>query len=95
MQYIAMIHKNTDSTPSSEAWEQFIVAAKASGMFQGGSEIGARKVFGRKAVLDSTERIGGYMRFESGDPGKLAELIDTHPVVQHGGTVERCELPIT
>ncbi len=33
------------------------------------------------------------MRFDSDDKEKLLELLKTHPVVVHGGTVELCEMP--
>lgn len=95
MEYIALIHTNTDSPPSPEEWNQFFLTAKSSGMFKGGSEIGLRQVIGEKPVPDSTERIGGYMRFDSDDPAKLFALLEQNPVIQHGGTIELCELPVS
>ena len=95
MQYIALIHKNTDAAPSTEDWDQFILNAGASGMFQGGSEIGTRKLFGQKSVFDSTESIGGYMIFETEYLAKLEILLLDHPVVRNGGSIELCELPLS
>ena len=39
MQYIALIHKNSDSTPTPDDWVRFVDAAKATGMFKGGSAV--------------------------------------------------------
>ena len=93
MQYIALIHKNTDSTPTSAEWDRFLAAANATGMFKGGSEIGSRTIVGQKAVADTTEIVGGYMRFDSDDLEKLQALLRDHPVTKHGGTIELCEMP--
>ncbi len=67
MEYIALIHKNADSTPTAQEWERFFELAGQSGMFQGGSEIGRRIAVGSKAVSDTTHDVGGYMRFVSDD----------------------------
>ena len=93
MQYIALIHRNTDSTPTPAEWDRFLGAAKETGMFRGGSAIGRRYTVGQKEVADTTETIGGYMRFDSDDFQRLRALLDEHPVTKHGGTIELCELP--
>ena len=93
MQYIALIHRNTDTTPTSAEWEHFFAVAAETGMFQGGSAIGSRHAVGRKTVADSTKEIGGFMRFDSDDLGQLNDLLESHPVIRHGGTIELCEMP--
>lgn len=93
MQYLALIHKHTDSPTTDEEWERFFEAAKASGMFQGGSEIGKRYVVGRTPVIDVTDSVDGYMRFDSDDLEQLLALVNNHPVIAHGGTIELCEMP--
>jgi hypothetical protein len=93
LQYIALIHKHTDSSPTADEWDRFFGAAKATGMFKGGSEIGSRQTIGQKVVSDTTESVGGYMRFDSDDPARLNALLQDHPVVRHGGTIELCEMP--
>ena len=93
MEYIALIHKNTDSTPTSEEWTHFFEVASETSMFRGGSQIGKRLALGTKEVADTTFEVGGYMRFESDNLNLLRELLKTHPVVVHGGTIELCELP--
>lgn len=93
MEYIALIHKNTDSMPTPDEWSRFIERATQSGMFRGGSQIGARHVLGSTPVSDVTANVGGYMRFDSDDLSKLKELLKTHPGIVHGGTIELCEMP--
>jgi hypothetical protein len=95
MQYIALIHKNADTTPTSAEWNHFFKLAAETSMFQGGSEVGVRRVLGYKEVPDTTKRVGGYMRFDSEDLDRLVELLDEHPVIKHGGTIELCEMPET
>ena len=93
MQYIALIHKNTDSAPTSDEWSQFIELAIETGMFKGGSEIGSRHALGKKEVADTTVSVGGFMRFDSNDLNKLKELLAKHSVIKHGGSIEFCEMP--
>ena len=93
MEYIAFMHKNTDSVATSEEWERFLALARDSGLFQGGSEVGERTVLGEKAVADTSASVGGYMRFETSSINELNELLRKHPTIIHGGTIEICELP--
>ncbi len=93
MQYIALIHNNADSSPDADEWDRFIDAAISTGMFKGGSEVGARRTIGPKMASKTTESIVGFMRFDSDDPEELHALLKDHPVIQHGGTIELCEMP--
>ena len=95
MEYITFMHGNTDSNPSNDEWDQFFELANGSGLFRGGSAIGKRLTIGEKDVPDTTEHVGGYMRFDADSPDDLTELLRRHPVVMHGGTIEICELPKT
>lgn len=93
MQYIALIHKNADTRPTSAEWEHFFEVAGRTGLFQGGSEIGSRQTIGGKPVPDTSREVGGYMRFDSENLDQLLELLDQHPVVKHGGTIELFTMP--
>ena len=95
MEYITFMHRNADTAATEEEWDRFFDAARESGMFQGGSAVGARSTIGEKDVPDVTEHIGGYMRFDADSMDGLTELLKQHPTVVHGGTVEICELPKT
>jgi len=93
MQYIAFIHTNTDSSPSGVEWQTFIAEATECGLFRGGSEIGGRTTVGTQSVPDTTDNVGGFMRFDSDDRAAVVALLQRHPVVRHGGTIELCEMP--
>lgn len=93
MEYILFIHDNTDTPTKREDWDRFFELARSSGLFQGGSEIGKRLQFGGKEVADTTKSVAGYMRFESEDIEALKSLLNEHPVLKSGGTLELCELP--
>lgn len=93
MDYIAFMHGNGDSRPTPEQWDAFLKLAHESGLFRGGSAIGKRQTVGSKPVPDSTQHIRGYMRFAADSFDQLAKLLNQHPVVVNGGTVEVCELP--
>ena len=95
MQYIALIHNNTDSKPESIEWERFIAGAIETGMFKGGSAIGFRQTVGTKPVPATTRSAGGCMRFDSDDLAELRKQLDSHPVVMRGGTIELLEMPRT
>lgn len=95
MQYIAFINGNPDATPSTDEWNQFLQDAKDSGMFQGGSALGRRHAIGKKQASDSTDMIVGFMRFDADDLTLLKRLLDTHPVILNGGTIELREMPLS
>ena len=92
MQYILLIHGNfeTDSTPGE--WDAFLDAARQTGLFKGGSGIGKRIVIGDADSAKPTDHIVGYMRFDSEDRQGILDLLEKHPVVVHGGSVELCEM---
>ena len=94
-QYLLLIQNNTTSPTTPAEWDAFFVTAKKSGMFLGGSALGERDVVGDTPSAQSTQHIGGYMRFDADDRTKLLELLRQHPVVMHGGSVELCEMPKT
>lgn len=95
MEYIVFIHNNTDSETDSEQWDEFFVTARKSGHFKGGSAIGKGYVVGSKNVPSITDTVGGYMRFDADTLQEVLDLLDSHPVVINGGTVEVCEMPKT
>lgn len=92
-EYLLLIHGNEKSATLSEEWERFFDAARNSGVFRGGSEVGKREFVGDRGSAQSSDHIVGYMRFDSDDKQVILNLLILHPVVLHGGTVELCELP--
>ena len=93
MEYIVFIHNNTDNVTKDEQWHSFFSLAQESGIFQGGSEIYNPISLGKKTIPDITINIGGFMRFETDDKNKLITLLDKHPVIIEGGSLEMCEMP--
>jgi hypothetical protein len=90
-QYILLIHDNTTSPTLQTEWNEFFNHAKASGHFQGGSEVGHKTTIG--PCGKSSAHIAGFMRFDCDDHDSLLNLLKIHPVFLHGGTIELCDLP--
>ena len=95
MEYLLLIHKNSESLPNEGEWNEFFDRATSSGIFQGGSQLGATRVFGKKEIPNSTDYIGGFMRFETSSIEELESLLTEHPVVKNGGSIELIEMPKT
>lgn len=93
-QYLLLIHGNATSAAQPEEWEAFFSAARASGLFQGGSALGARETLGDPSAMP-TDQLVGFMQFKTDDRAKLLELLEQHPVLKHGGSAELCEMPKT
>ena len=74
-QYILLIQGNVTSETTGEEWERFFVAARESGIFKGGSEIGEREVVGDERSAKSTEHIVGFMRFDAEDKRPVLDLL--------------------
>ncbi len=92
-QYILLVQGNVKSVATEEEWNRFFTAAEQSGVFRGGSEIGERSVVGDADSVKSTEHVVGYMRFDSDDKQQVLDVLEEHPVVLHGGSIELCEMP--
>lgn len=92
-QYILLIHGNTKTRPTADEWDEFLTAARQSGLFQGGSAIGDRITLGDTQSAKSSSHIAGYMRFDADDRQQIVDLLQKHPVIVHGGSAELCEMP--
>ena len=93
IQDILLIQDNSRSDPTPKEWDAFFAAAHQSGCFKGGSEIGERMIVGDAPSAKPTDHIVGFMRFDADDRRQILNLLEQHPVVIHGGSVELCELP--
>ena len=92
MQYITFMHANTEVQGSEEEWNEFFARAQASGLFSGGSAMGKRWTVGKTADTRS-DSLAGYMRFDAENIEDLLELLEAHPIIRGGGTIEICEMP--
>lgn len=55
--------------------------------------MGKRTLIGNSETAQSTDHIVGFMRFNSDARERLMHLINRHPVVLNGGSVELFEMP--
>lgn len=92
-QYLLLIHDNAEGLATSEQWDAFFEAARNSGIFRGGSEIGEREIVGQFHEEKSSAHLVGYMRFDAEEKEQVLALLKLHPVVIHGGTTELCVMP--
>jgi hypothetical protein len=92
-QYLLLIHGNAASAPTSDEWSRFFGVAQLSGTFRGGSEIGKKVRIGNADLPRSSDHIVGFMRFDAEEKQTILDLLQEHPIVLHGGTVELCEIP--
>lgn len=106
MEYILLIHKIDSAqsrveelADSEEQWNEFLIAARKSGVFAGGSAINPGELIGACGATRLSEKLTGHMRFNTHGAanGKeiIRELLKRHPTVVQGGTVELCEMPET
>lgn len=95
MEYILLIHNNTDTQPTQKEWQQFFSLANKSDLFRGGSALGKRIQLGNKDLENITKSVVGYMLFESSNIDAIKTLLREHPVYKKGGTLELCECPRT
>ena len=93
MQYLLLIHNKANTAIPAAEWQEFFAKAIDSKMFRGGSAIKPHLVLGNSNVEKLADRLGGFMRFDTEDKSALLQLLETHPIVKHGGTVELCEMP--
>jgi hypothetical protein len=92
-QYMLLVQNNARSKPTSREWDHFLALARNSRLFEGGSALGHRIVIGDTESAQSSDHIVGFMRFSSSDKQELLDLLQQHPIVLRGGSVELCEMP--
>jgi len=93
-EYMLLMHD--DAVTDGDPWGPYIEGLVRSGVFRGGSAIGAG-VCVRKdgAFAPLTPRLAGFMRIEAEDLDQARGLLTGHPLFEAGGTVEIRELPRT
>ena len=94
MEYLAIIYNNTDVPSSEREWDDFFILAKESGFFLGGSQVGNnRQIIGKGIESTFGTNIGGYMKFKCNNIGQITKLLNSHPVIINGGSIELIDLP--
>jgi hypothetical protein len=75
-------------------WPAYLNGLRASGRFEGGSEIGGGACYRKSSPSrEIAGHIGGYIKVEARDLAEAATLLVGNPVYENGGTVEIRELP--
>ncbi len=86
--YILFMHGDVSTKPTPGLWETYLAGLRATGAFQGGSEIGLGEVVRKRSAPPAiTPHLTGYIRIEA------KALVSGNPVFEAGGSVEIRELP--
>lgn len=90
--FILFMHD--DAAASDELWPVYLQKLSASGIFRGGSSIGAGASFRKSGPAGEVARhIVGFIRIEAASLDEAREALSGNPVYESGGTVEIRELP--
>lgn len=93
--YLFLTHRlpQGSSAPAS-AWTPYLDRLRRSGQFSGGSAIGDGLCVSRSGVTsDTTSHLTGYIRVSADSIDEACGLLEGHPAIDAGGTVEVRELP--
>lgn len=92
-EFVLLMHNDSVSPETGEAWQRYIAALHARAGFDGGSSIGAggcyRKDGAPRGISDS---LVGMLRVRADDLAGAREFLAGNPVFECGGTVEIREL---
>lgn len=92
-EYIFFMHTDALSEELSSDWVAYLEKLKATGLFRGGSAIGAGQSIRKEAVAGlPTSHISGYIRVEASDLSAAMALLNGNPTYEAGGAVEIREL---
>ncbi len=92
--YILFMHGDVSTKPTPGLWETYLAGLRATGAFQGGSEIGLGEVVRKRSAPPAiTPHLTGYIRIEAKDMDAAKALVSGNPVFEAGGSVEIRELP--
>ncbi len=87
-------HANQESVD--DAWGPYLAKLKASGCFDGGSEIGTGVCVNKAGKsVELSSRVVGDIRVRADNLARAQALLVGNPVFEAGGTVEIRELPKT
>ena len=97
--YLMLMHKPAAlpaTPPSPDTWPAYLAQLRATGGFQGGSEIGGGLCMNKSSQpAGITGTLIGYIRVHAGSLAEAQALVHGNPVFEAGGTVEIRELPVS
>lgn len=93
--YLFLTHQLPQGTRDSPgAWPSYLDRLRRTGQFSGGSSIGGGLSVSRSGVTpDISTQLTGYIRVSANSLDEACKLLEGHPVIDAGGTVEVRELP--
>lgn len=93
--YLFLTHRLPQgSSAPSGAWAPYLDRLRRTGHFSGGSAIGGGLSVSRSGVTsDTTSHLTGYIRISAHSIEDACKLLEGHPVIDAGGTIEVRELP--
>lgn len=93
-EFMLLMHGDTTSPESDEAWGAYFGRLHASGTFKGGSSIGVGETCRKSGTAAPiSANLMGYIKVEANDLAAARGWLDGNPVYEAGGTVEIRELP--
>ncbi len=94
--YLLLMHDDAARPVLADAWAPYLETLRASGVFQGGSAIGAGEALQKgRAPKTAGLSVTGYIRIIARDLDEARRWVPGNPVFESGGTVELRELPRT
>lgn len=93
-EFLLLMHRDTTSPESDDLWDAYFGRLGASGVFKGGSAIGAGETFRKSGdAAPVADQLTGYIKIEAHDLAAARHWLEGNPVYEAGGTVEVRELP--
>jgi len=93
--YLFLTHRLPQGPSEPEgAWPSYLDRLRRTGHFSGGSAIGGGLSVSRSGTTpDTSSHLTGYIRVSADSIDEACKLLEGHPVIEAGGTVEVRELP--
>ena len=92
-EFMLLMHADGPASDSS-AWGPYLERLRASGCFEGGSEIGEGACYRKTGIPGAmSEHLGGYLKVVAQSLADARRWLVGNPVYEAGGTVEIRELP--
>ncbi|MEM0985021.1 MAG: hypothetical protein AAGJ32_02130 [Pseudomonadota bacterium] len=94
--FIFFMHNDPAMPIDETAWGAYLAGLRASGAFEGGSEIGGGTCFRQSAApAPLSDHLSGFLRLSAETLEDAQSFLAGNPVYEAGGTIEIRELPKT
>ena len=93
-EFILFMHTDNDENSEGADWPAYFAKIRATGRFDGGSEIGDGATFRKVDVPHPVAtQLGGFIRVRAQSLEDAKQFLEGNPVYETGGTIEIRELP--